>query len=217
VRKIAVLFFATVFLNPFAIAYDVNEVMDHLQRKERLLDKVKFDFKQEIEFLQMNKKTKVEGSAVFSSTGQMRIDKTFPEKQLTVSDGKKLWVYNPAYRQVWEGTWKGWVASSMLPKGMVPVGKYAADLQKNFVVSMGNDASSSPNEIRIKAEPKNKDLGYSLEFVISTDSWLPTETSYISDSAKVVTLVSNLEENPTLPSNVFQFKKPANVDVIPMN
>ena len=205
---------AVISMSSSAFAYDVSQVMSHLKDKERLLAKVKFDFHQEVEFTDMNKTSVVEGEAVIAKDGKMKISKTAPEKQFTISNGKKMWIYTPAYGQVWEGRWKGWAANSMLPKGMLPVGDYAADLEKNFELTL---ASASDTEVEVVAHPKDKSADYTLNFLVSTDSWLPVQTSFVSDSAKIVTKLSHFEENPSISDSVFNFNPPAGTDVIPMN
>jgi outer membrane lipoprotein carrier protein len=162
----------------------------------------------------MGSDTVVSGQALFAKPNRLRIQKKQPDNQLTVSDGKNLWVYNPAVKQVWSGTWQGWIQAKVIPPGLVPVGGYVADLRKRFNLSL---SPSSGDGVTLNAEPKHKDLGYSLEITVSTSTWMPSETVYKSDSAVVKTALSDLEVNPDVKEADFVFKAPSGVDVIPLN
>ncbi len=196
-------------------SYDINTIMIELENREKTLNTVQFDFKQEINFIQMNNKTTVVGEALFGKAGKLRITKSSPDNQVTVSDGKKVWVYNPKARQVWEGSSKKWLESGVMPKGMVPLSNYVGDLRKNFDLSLVE--SDVSNEVRILAEPKKKGLDYKIELTVSTELWLPIKTFYSSGSAEVRTLLSKHQINPSTPESVFRFSVPKGTDVIPFN
>ena len=159
----------------------------------------------------------IEGDALFGKEGRLRISKQYPDKQVTISDGKKVWVYNPAAKQVWEGASKKWLASSPLPKGMIPFNNYVADLKKNFDLSLDSTQSNVPGEILVLAEPKNRADGYKMCLTVSDESWLPIKTVYVSDSAQVETVLSKHEVNPAISDSVFKFTVPKGTDVIPFN
>lgn len=197
-------------------SYDLNRVMLELENREKTMDTVRFDFKQEINFIQMNNKTTVVGEAVFGKAGRLRITKQSPDNQVTVSDGKKVWVYNPAAKQVWEGASKNWLESAAMPKGMVPFSNYVADLRQNFDLKLLESAGAQ-DEVRILAEPKNRDLGYKIELTVSTLSWLPVKTIYSSESAEVRTQLSKHQVNLATPESLFRFSVPKGTDVIPFN
>lgn len=197
-----------------AAAYELNQVLANIEKADQQVDAIRFNFKQDVNFTQMGSDTVVSGQALFAKPNRLRIHKKAPDEQLTVSDGKKLWVYNPSVKQVWSGSWQGWVQAKAIPPGLVPVGGYVADLRKRFNLSL---SPSNGSGVTLDAEPKEKDLGYSLEITVSTDTWMPSETVYKSDSAVVKTALSDLEVNPDVKDADFVFKTPSGVDVIPLN
>lgn len=215
-RKLAAAFLVSLAAFPQVIAasFTLDDVLSKIETRQSSIKSIKFDYKQEIHFEQMGTDSVVSGVALFAKPGKLQISKTFPDKQVTISDGKKLWVYNPAYGQVWEGSWKKWVSANMLPKGMLPLDNYVADLKGNFNLTLGEFKADN---VTISALPKNKNLGYRLELVVSTDSWLPVKTYYYSDSARIVTSLEKPEVNPSVPDDVFKFRVPKGVDVIPFN
>lgn len=198
-------------------AYDLNQVLGELANREKTMNILQFDFTQEINFTEMKNKTTVVGEAIFGKAGKLRITKQLPVKQVTVSDGKKVWVYNPTASQVWLGSSKKWLESSSLPKGMIPFNNYVADLQKNFNLVLDQEKKNVEDEIQIVAEPKNKTLGYKMRLTVSTHSWLPVKMVYLSDSAEVETLLSKHQVNPSIQDSVFRFTVPKGTDVIPFN
>ena len=213
-RRLAVsLALAALFARP-AFAYELNEVLANIEQADRSVTAIRFDFTQDVDFTQMGSQSMVSGQATFSKPNRLRIQKKQPDQQLTVSDGKKLWVYNPAVKQVWTGSWQGWVQAKAIPPGLVPVGGYVADLRKRFNLSL---SPSSGAGVTLEAEPKEKDLGYSLVIVVSTATWMPSETVYKSDSAVVKTALSAIEVNPPVKDADFVFKAPSGVDIIPLN
>lgn len=208
------LFSATATL---ASAYTLDEVLNKLEINEKSSTGVRFNFNQKIDFAGMDSQTEIRGHAQFGKSGKMRVAKEYPDKQLTVSDGKKVWVYNPAHEQVWEGRWKDWVHSSALPKGIIPFDNYVADLKKDFTLTLVEPKGESESGVTLNMEPKDKNLGYRLELNISTESWLPTQTVFVSDSARIVTQVFNFDLNPTVDAKTFRFSAPKGVETIQLN
>ncbi|MCG3203672.1 MAG: Outer-membrane lipoprotein carrier protein [Elusimicrobia bacterium] len=198
-------------------ATDLGRVLLELENREKTMTSLSFDFSQEVEFTQMNNKSFLSGHALFGKGGKLRISKVTPEKQVTISDGKKVWVYNPSAKQVWEGGAKKWMESSQLPKGLLTFNNYVADLKKNFDLKLVDEAAGEPHQVGIDATPKNKNLGYTMRLIISTDLWLPIKTLYLSETAHVETRLSQHQINPKVAVSDFKFSAPAGVDIIPFN
>jgi len=64
--------------------------------------------------------------------------------------------------------------------------------------------------------PKDLRLGYKLQFVFSMQTWLPTKTIYVSDSARVTTSLTQVTINPADVARQFQFPIPKGATVIPL-
>lgn len=200
-------------LAPALSAYELPDVISRMENAEKSFRAIAFSFDQDIRFTAMDATSTVKGRALFAAPDRMRIEKLSPENQLTVSNGKTMWVYNPAFKQVWKGNVKSWVDTSAVPQGLVPVGGYMSDLTKRFDLKL----SEAESGVRLEARPKDASLGYALELFVSTTSWIPWKTVYRSDSAVVVTRLSDVAFDPVAGPGQFQFKAPAGVDVIPLN
>jgi len=197
-----------------AAGYELEQVLVNLEKADKNVKAIRFDFVQDVRFTEMGASTVVTGQAVFAKPNRMRIEKKQPDEQITVSNGKKMWVYNPAFKQVWEGNWQSWVDAKILPQGLVPIGGYVSDLRKRFDLTLEQNAGEG---VRIDAQPKQRDLGYSLEIVVSTATWMPSRTVYKSDSAVVETKLTQIGLNPAVKDADFRFTAPPGVDVIPLN
>ena len=208
------LLMATLLLAAPAGAYELPDVVKKMEGAEASFKSIGFSFSQEVRFTEMEGKNTVNGTALFAQPNLMRIEKLTPERQLTVSNGKTMWVHNPAFKQVWQGSWKNWVDSSAVPQGLVPISGYMADLKKRFDLAV---LPTRDGSVRLQAKPKEASVGYELEFTVSTETWIPSRTVYRSESAVVVTDLTDVVFNPAAGADKFTFKAPAGTDVIPLN
>jgi outer membrane lipoprotein carrier protein len=191
------------------------DVLAHLEAKEKSVQTIQLQFEQDILFSQTGQSAHIEAEAYFGKAGRLRIQKRKPDQQLTVSDGKTVWVYNPGPQQVWRGAASSWLKAGWMPKGLVPLSGYVGELKKNFDLTVAN--SSDTAHVTLDATPKDPRLGYKLQFVFSTETWLPTKTIYVSDSARVTTVLSDVTVNPANAARQFQFPIPKGATVIPLN
>lgn len=205
---------AALFLSAHLAAYatDVPAVLFEIETRERALEALRFAFTQQVKFSGASG-TVTNGSAVFAKGGRFRVEKSSPEEQTIVCDGRTVWVYSPKNRQVWTGRSKAWMQGGALPKGLVPFGHFAADLRTHFRVQISSETSES---VVLSAAPKN-DWGYRLEITFSKADWLPRRSVYVSDAAEIVTTLVDLEPNPMLATGRFRFSAPPGTDVIPLN
>jgi len=199
-----------------ACALTITDVVTQMERKEKEISAMSFQFEQKIQFTAMETESSAKGQAHFAKGGRFRIEKKKPEEQLIVSDGKILNVYTPSFKQMWRGPWKGWEKAAMVPKGFVPLNDFVADLNKNFDLTLAAK-SSEPGQVQVNAVPKDADAGYRLELAVSKTSWLIEAIKYISDSAVVVTKLSMIEINPPHPDGFFKLKAPRGVEIISLN
>ncbi len=190
------------------------DVLSHLESKEKSIHSIQFQFEQDILFSQTGQSAHVEADAFFGKNGRLRVQKRQPDQQVTVSDGKTVWVYNPGPNQVWQGAAKNWLKAGWMPKGLVPLNGYVAELKKNFSLAV---SASDTGTVTLDATPLDLRLGYKLQFVFSTQTWLPTKTIYVSDSARITTSLSNVTINPVDVARQFQFPIPKGATVIPLN
>lgn len=207
---------AVAWVSGVLFAMTPEQILSKMEDQEKSLETIRFDFKQTVDFFGTEKPTRVEGTATFGQKGRMNIHRTKPEEQTTVSDGKKIWVYNPTFQQVWVGAVKTWNDPNLLPKGMIPLHNLVAQLRDQFRVGKG-PAVENEGAVSLNAWPKNDEMAYRLELVVSTTTWLPLRTVYISETARVVTSMSDVRINPPGTDALFTFQTPKGADVIQLN
>lgn len=216
IKKIFFLFCALGII-PISYAFTLPEVLQKLEANEQTTQTVQFDFEQNILFVANAIESNVKGFAQFKKPQQMRITRKEPDRQVTISNGKKMWVFNPQFNQVWEGSWKGWLNAAVIPKGMLPVNDYVKELKENFSLSLMEKNKKSDDLVQLKAVPKDEFAGYHLELFISTSVWFPIKTRFISDTAQIETNLSNFEINPNFKNDIFTFTPTKGIEVISLN
>ncbi|MFN0117316.1 MAG: LolA family protein [Elusimicrobiota bacterium] len=193
----------------------LDDVLNNLKIKETQVKSLELSFTQDIKFTEMTTGSSSKGKVTFLKPNKMRLQKLSPDQQTIVTDGKQVWVYNPAFSQVWKGKWKDWNSASFIPQGLIPVDGYTKDLQKNFDLTLRPSHENS--EVTLKATPKNNHIDYSLEILISTVSWYPIKTFYRSSTAEIVTQFSEVKENAPVSPALFLFIPPKGTEIISLN
>jgi len=211
--------FRAIFLVPLVFfaaplaALTLDNVLYKIETKEKELRNIQFQFKQEIEFRFNGIKSMVEGEATIARKGRINIRKRRPQEQITISDGKRMWVYSPVNNQVWAGARRKFLDKGLFPKGLLPMDNYMEGLREEYKLSL----MEMPNGdvVWLKAVPKDPRLDYRLELSISTKSWVPVKTIYTSESATIVTTFTEIKENQKFSDNIFTFFPPKGTEIIP--
>jgi len=82
------------------IGQRTSEIISRLQKKYEETRKLKANFDQENYLHSLGRITHSKGYLILEKPGRIRADYTEPEKQLIVSNGKRLWIYTPRLNQV---------------------------------------------------------------------------------------------------------------------
>lgn len=137
--------------------------------------------------------------------GKFRWSYEKPYKQLLVSDGNKLWSYDPDLNQV--AVKKLGTAFGSSPAALLA----GQDLDKHFELREG--AAADGMEF-VEAKPKGGDASFEsvkIGFVANRPASME-----IHDSFGQVTVLrfTQFEANPALPAGLFRFVAPAGADVV---
>ena len=137
--------------------------------------------------------------------GKFRWSYEKPYKQLLVSDGNKLWSYDPDLNQV--AVKKLGSAFGSSPAALLA----GQDLDKHFVLKEG--AAADGLEF-VEATPKGGDASFE-RVKIGFANNRPVSME-IHDSFAQVTVLrfTQFEANPALPAGLFRFVAPAGADVV---
>ena len=145
------------------------------------------------------------GSFAFSRPGKFRWTYDKPFQQLLVSDGEKLWGYDPELKQVTVGK----LGKAL---GASPAALLAGDaLEENFVIA---DGGAAEGHEFVEATPKARDGSFERVRVGFRDR-LPRVMEVRDNFGQTTTLLlDGFEVNPVLPADLFRFVPPKGADVV---
>ena len=150
------------------------------------------------------------GVMIFSRTGKFRWQIEKPYSQLLVSDGEKVWIYDPDLRQV---TVKK-VGNAL---GGTPAALLAGEsggkstLEKSFTL---REAGEREGLEWVEAVPKSQESGFEKLRLGFAGSDLKAMELFDNFGQTTSLYFSNLERNLVVAASLLSFKPPAGVDVI---
>ena len=118
----------TLFLPALSFGEDASEVVAKLQRKYDSIASIKAGFTQEVTSKGMGA-TKSKGNVWLKKPGKMRWEYQEPAKDIIVSDGKTIWLYQPDLNQAIKSPASSG-ASSMATDFLSGIG----NIEKEFIV-----------------------------------------------------------------------------------
>jgi outer membrane lipoprotein carrier protein len=157
------------------------------------------------------KKTSVEHGAVsIKKPGRMRWEYTTPDKKLFVSDGRKIYSYIPADKQVVIGDMP--TDDNATTAVLFLAGK--GNLTRDFVVTYA--ASDAPDTWALRLDPRQPQRDYDWLIIVVDRQTLQIRSLAAADKqgGRSTFAFTNYHENGGVPDAAFTFKIPKGVDVI---
>ncbi len=152
---------------PGARAQDAHDVVREVQRRYDETREYSADFRQTTEYRTLNRRVEGEGRVFFSKPAKMLWRYQEPDGQFVLSDGKHLYFYQPAERQVIK-TALGSVFRSDLPLSfLLGIGELERDFRSELMDSTEDGrrlklfprkADSGVREIHLTVDPGNHDI-----------------------------------------------------------
>lgn len=186
------------------------EVAAALQRKYDSLRDFSADFIHAYEGGVLRKKVTERGTVMVKKPGKMRWNYTSPEDKVFVSDGRRIYLYVPADKQV---------MVSPVPEEdqattavLFLAGK--GDLTRDFAVSFVPGAPADKYKLRL--DPKQPERDYEWLELLVDKATMRIVTLHAGDrqGGQSAFLFTNFKENTGLSDKTFEFKIPRGVDVI---
>lgn len=179
------------------------EVVDALQRSYEGVRDYTASFTQELTNTTAGETTRSQGTLYFKKPGKMRWDYRTPEAKALISDGKTLWIWEPAFKQY----------------AAQPVAQSSAPLALRFLMGEGKLSDDFTAEVKAVKEgsvaleltPKSAASGVDkLRFVITTADWKVQEAVLYDPLGNRNRLVfTGARWNTNLPDSGFVFAPPA--------
>ena len=179
------------------------------QRYDRVKD-FTADFAHTYEGGVLKKKSTERGTVQIKKPGRMRWDYTAPDRKLFVADGRKIYSYIPADKQV--------IVSSMPSDDeattavLFLAGK--GSLTRDFNVSYAEGTAADRWVLRLDPKQKQRDYDWLVLGVDRKTMQIRTLTAADQQGGRSTFEFSNYRENTGIPDKMFEFKIPRGTDVI---
>ncbi|MBK6880330.1 MAG: outer membrane lipoprotein carrier protein LolA [Elusimicrobia bacterium] len=193
-------------------AASVEDVLGRLERSEGEIKTLSFDYRQTASLSVGKTETAVSGRVSFQRPDRFRIETAGPAAQTVVSDGTHLWIHTPAHKQVIRDTLKGVLGAQGVPAGLGSFQWKAADLKREFNVSVDDAAGETP--VLVLTPKAGGDTVVRLWVDMKTGVAMKTALS--AETVKTEVTLANVRVNPRLAKTLFRFKPPAGTEVLDM-
>jgi outer membrane lipoprotein-sorting protein len=197
----------------------VEDILDKMQAAESRTKDLKFKFTQEIEFKVVGEKHRIEGELTFKYPNKIVHKQIKPREQLIVSNGKKLWIYNPVTRQVYVDKWKNWKGITYFLPGIFHKKGKISNLKKVFTIEICQDATEKKNYVLHFLTKKKKKAAKYLPGKFEFYLWVnkvdmyPRKSKFMAEDFICITEIEDWEINLNPPEDMFHFKVPEGVEV----
>lgn len=206
----------------WAEAISLDEIVSRIQKKYEETQGFTADFEQATQLAAFRKEQVSSGKVFMKKPGRMRWEYQNPEKQLIVSDGETLWIYNAGLHQVIENKLSKAYDSKTPGLFLTGMGKLKEDFQIRFSPDVpqasegGSPSGTGPYIMELR--PKDPQLQQNLSRLVITihpKSYL-VEKSVAYDPLGNVTALhfSNIRINAELPLSLFKFQVPKGAERI---
>ncbi len=195
-----------------SLALTTREVVDKVQTQYESISSLTADFTQESTNKMLGQTQTTKGKVYFEKAGLMRWEYTAPPKSTWVSDGKRLWFYQPEENQV--------IVENVNPEDgrlflAFLVGQ--GDLRQDFTVHRWDDeVDQTKYGYRIELTPRKPHamLDRLILTIDKTTSYVRRAEFYDAYGNPTLILFKHIRINRKLPKDLFTFTIPPGTEVI---
>lgn len=194
-------------------AEEIEVVVEKIQNKYEEITDFHAKFTQEAAVKALNKVQKSDGEVWFKKPGKMRWNYYAPEKDQIVSDGRTLWFYNVAEKQVIESP----LAQVSDTQNTTSLLSGLGNIKEVFNASFADGAElSSSGSYLIELKPKSDEEQYNKAIVAFDKNSMLVNSIYLYDPFGNLTTISlsNIKIDNGLEDSLFSFNVPSGVEVI---
>ena len=189
---------------------DVKTVVAEVQKRYDAAGDFRARFTQTLTNPGLGRKTNSAGEVMFKKPGRMRWDYTAPEKKEFVSDGRRIYSYIPADKQV--------ILSTVPPDDeattavLFLAGK--GNLTRDFKVSYAEGGGADTWTLRLDPKQKQREYDWLVLQVDRASLQIRGLTAADQEGGRSTFTFTNYRENAGIADSVFVFKIPKGTDVI---
>lgn len=194
-------------------AVDPDALARALQRKYETIRDFRADFVHSYAGGVLRKRVTERGRVLVKKPGMMRWTYTHPDEKVFVSDGRKLYSWIPADRQVIVTTVPA--ADEAPTPALFLAGK--GSIVRDFTAQAANVPAGAPaGSVALRLVPKQRERDYDWLVIVMDEASLQLRMLITGDrqGGESTFTFSRLEENVGLPDREFAFKMPRGADVI---
>jgi outer membrane lipoprotein carrier protein len=189
-----------------------QEVLKEIQNRYEKTNDFEASFIQEYVGKGVKQSSRGEGKVYFKKKGMMRWDYTVPNQKL-VSDGHKLWYYQPEEKQVFVSD------ISKVLREKTPLAFLAGEgnLSRDFILVNFNESLSAREEnYVVELSPREPNATLSkLVLTVDKATYAVIQTDVIDELGNITrTRFLNIKTNVSLQDSLFQFTIPPGTEII---
>ncbi|PIU83598.1 MAG: hypothetical protein COS68_03205 [Elusimicrobia bacterium CG06_land_8_20_14_3_00_38_11] len=191
----------------------VDEILKKMDEADLKISDVSFSFKQEILIALTQEKSNITGEAIFKKPDLFRIEHSKPEKQIVVSDGKKIFFYQKEFNQVMIDDWKSLSDKGNFPKGIFNFSSTITKLKNNYYILLSEKDDTEKYYVLLlilKSQPNDMKV----KLWISKETYLCEKTEISSETVISTVIISDIKTNKGIKDSVFKFKIPKGAQII---
>ncbi len=196
-----------------SVAEEIEAVVDKIQNKYEEITDFHAKFTQEAAVKALDKVQKSEGEVWFKKPGKMRWNYYTPEKDEIVSDGRTLWFYDVAEKQVIESP----LAQVSDTQNTTSLLSGLGNIKEVFNASFADAAELSSNgNYMIELKPKSEEEQYNKAIVAFDQNTMVIKSIYLYDPFGNLTTISltDIKIDNGVQDSLFSFTVPSGVEVV---
>lgn len=192
-----------------------RRVLDGFAAAQRDLSSVQAEFVETRRWKAFAEQTETRGRLSFAPPNRFRFERTAPHPALTVSDGKRLWIYYPEFQQVEEYALDSDPRAHEITDAVsVALGFRAPSMDE---AKYATAVFAGDGAYVLELSPRDKRLRRffsTLRIWLDAD-FLPCRTELVSPSGDTTQMsFSQTRRNEPLPADLFAFAPPEGVEVV---
>lgn len=194
-------------------AQDIEVVVDKIQNKYEEITDFHAKFTQEATVKALDKVQRSEGEVWFKKPGKMRWNYYSPGKDEIVSDGRTLWFYDVAEKQVIESP----LAEVSDTQNTTSLLSGLGNIKEVFDASFADAAELGSNgNYMIELKPKNEEEQYNKAIVAFDQNTMVVKSIYLYDPFGNLTTISlkDIKIDNGVQDSLFNFTVPSGVEVV---
>lgn len=197
-------------IRPAEVRPPAADIAAALQRRYDTIKDFTADFTQTYEGGVLRRKESKSGVVYIKKPGMMRWEYEKPQKQLFVSDGKTLYMYFPADKQVMKSRVVGQEEATSAVLFLMGKG----DVTRDFSVRYADSTASDVYVLRLDPKQRQQDYDWLQVAVDKETLQIRALTAGDAQGGRSTFTFSNFKENTGLSDKIFQFSIPRGTEVI---